>query len=94
MKVIAYTVGTDGKLVFGKPTLWSWFRATWCNGGTIKVKPIRGYEEYLLDRPFLCYQLRSLRYTDESFCDEPIAAILWAERGRNDMYSTLRDPKE
>ena len=88
MKIIAYTVDANGKLVFGRPTLWSWLRATWLNGGLIKLKPIKRHERYL---PHSCaYQLKSLRYANESFSGDPITTIAWAERGRNDISFALR----
>ena len=89
MKIIAYTVNSEDKLVFGRPTFWSWLRASWRNGGLIKLKPIKGYEKYLPHS--FSYQLKSLRYANERIAGNPIADICWAERGRNQMCRFLED---
>lgn len=78
-KVIAY--GTcDGKLWFGRPTLWSWVRSFFVKGALLTVKPYRGYEEYAYYKGFLRISPQFAKFTNHGCLDNPLSAVLYTER--------------
>ena len=86
-KVIVYGF-ENNKLWFGRVTLWSWLYAFFHDGGFLKVKPIKGYEEYAYYKKGLCTELSYCKITNFSFHHDPLWAIAYAERNNGGLQTT------
>ena len=63
-KVLVYGF-ENGKLWFGRATLWSWLMAGLEIGRFVKVKPIKNFENYSYYKNYLFTPLDGDRYTNE-----------------------------
>ena len=63
-KILVYGF-ENGKLWFGKVTLWSWFMAGISSGNFVKVKPIKDFEKYAYYKNHLFTSIGYHRFTNE-----------------------------
>lgn len=63
-KILVYGF-ENGKLWFGKVTLWSWFMAGLETGRFVKVKPIKRFEKYAYYKNHLFTSIDRNNYTNE-----------------------------
>ena len=85
-KIICYGF-ENGKLWFGRVTLWSWLMAFFIDGRFLEVKPIKGYEEFAYYTEHCLITLPSWsKITNDWLCqDNPIIAIAQAEKKNPDF---------
>lgn len=85
--VIAYGF-EDGKLYFGRVTLHSWLRAFFRDGGLLKVKPIKGYEQYAYYEKGLLTELGYAKLVNWHYGNDPIKSIQYAEAHNGGLKTT------
>ena len=89
-KILCYGF-EDGKLWFGKVSVWSWFLASIFDGRNVKVKTIKGFESYGYYDKYLWIELNNHNFTNfgVSF-DCPFTAIALAEQ--KSVYELMSMP--
>lgn len=92
-KIICYGFEKN-KLWFGRVTLWSWLMAFFIDGRFLKVKPIKGYEEYAYYPEQLMTQLGWAKITNDGLGQHnPIIAIALQERKNPDFTTKPIHPE-
>lgn len=89
-KILCYGF-EDGKLWFGKVSVWSWFLASIFDGRNVKVKTINGFESYGYYDKYLWVELNNHNFTNWGVnFDNPFTAIALAEQ--KSVYELLSMP--
>lgn len=79
-KILCYGF-ENGKLWFGKVSVWEWFLASISDGRMVKVKTIRGFESYGYYDKFLWVEIKNHSFTNWGVnFNNPFTAIALAEQ--------------
>ena len=88
-KILVYGFKED-RLWFGRPTLRSWVRCFFQNGGMLVVKPVKDWEQfaYYPDELHINFQFANL--VSEWLDASPLASIVMAEKDKGNEITAIR----
>lgn len=84
-KIIAFGKREDGSIWFGRPTIRSLIRAIFFHDSMLRVKPIKGYEEYAYYTRGLNTSLEFVYLTNTEIGKTPFEKVLFAMRHIEDF---------